>query len=99
MDIPSYIPMKIVDEKGFLTAEWANIFNQIISQLQINFGNEGLKPPGLTTDQINELVLIAAEGAAQAEVSNSNIFFDTTTNNSTSMKTIINGTLYTFTLT
>jgi len=99
MDIPSYIPMRVVDENGYFTPEWSNLFNQIITQLQINYGNEGLKPPNLTTTEINQLVTIAGEGASQAAVSNSNIFFDSTTNNSTSMKTIINGTLYTFTLT
>ena len=55
MDIPSYIPMKVVDEDGNLTSEWSNLFNQLISQLQLNLGNEGYVLPELTTAQIAEL--------------------------------------------
>ena len=58
MDIPSYIPMKVVDEQGMLTPEWANLFNQLISQLQLNLGNEGYVLPELTTAQIADLTNI-----------------------------------------
>ena len=55
MDIPSFIPMKVVDDKGYLTPEWMNLINQLISQLQLNLGNEGYVLPQLTTTQINDL--------------------------------------------
>jgi len=38
-----------------LSPEWANLFNQLISQLQLNLGNEGYILPKLTTAQIADL--------------------------------------------
>ncbi len=55
MDIPSYIPMKVVDENGYFTPEWQNLINQLITQLQLNLGNEGYVLPQLSTTQISEL--------------------------------------------
>lgn len=55
MNIPNFQNSKVVDEKGMLTAEWANIFQQLFTELQINVSNEGYKVPQQTTTTISTL--------------------------------------------
>lgn len=74
MDIPSYIPMKVIDEEGNFTPEWANLMNQLISQLQLNLGGEGYVLPQLQTAQINELVDANKSTGAMVYDSNTNQF-------------------------
>jgi hypothetical protein len=81
MDIPSYIPMRVIDDNGYLTPEWSNLFNQLISQLQLNLGNEGFVLPQLTTTQISELTDTAKSKGA--------LVYDSVTNQ---VKANLNGT-------
>lgn len=53
--IPNFSNTKAIDDKGNWTPEWANIMQQLISQLQLNYSNEGLKVPQQTTDVINDI--------------------------------------------
>jgi len=99
MMIPNFTNMILVDEEGKASPEFLRFLSQMVNELQSNLGTEGIKITQLTTTQITELAAIAAMGAEQAAVSNGNMFFDITTSDSTSMKTLINGSLYTFTLT
>ena len=99
MMIPNFTNMVIVDEEGKASPGFLRFLSQMVNELQSNLGTEGIKVTQLTTAQINELAAIAALGPDEAAVSNGNMFFDITTSDSTSMKTLIDGSLYTFTLT
>lgn len=95
MNIPNYVNSRVVDENGNFTPEWGNIMMQLLTELQLNAGSEGLKSSPLTSAQITDLITIAGVGPDEAAVSNSSMVFDTTLNNNQSLKIIINGTLYT----
>lgn len=99
MMIPNFTNMKIVNEDGTASAEFVRFLSQTVTELQLNLGTEGIKVTQLTSAQIADLAAIAAQGPEQAAASNGNMFFDITTSDITSMKTLINGNLYTFTLT
>lgn len=99
MNIPNLPSNNLLDTNGQMTSEWYNFFSQLITELQLNFGTEGVKPSQLTSTEITDLAAIAAMSPENAAVSNGKIFFDATTSNSTSLKTLINGTLYTINLT
>lgn len=70
MMIPNYLNSKMVDEKGYLTAEWQNFFQQLISQLQGNLSDEGYKLPQQSTTIVDRLDTAASTGA---------ILYDSTT--------------------
>jgi hypothetical protein len=91
--------MDLIDSTGQMSSEWLNFFSQLVTELQLNFGTEALKPPQLTSVQIADLALIAGSSPENAAKLNGNVFFDVTASNTTSMKTLINGSLYTFTIT
>lgn len=99
MDIPNYLNSPIADKDGYLTPEWSNIMSQLLTELQLNLSNEGYKLPQLTSDQITMLQSIAAMGPSEASKSNSNMFYDITTNDEDAARIFINGVLYKFTLT
>ena len=99
MNIPNYVNSKVVDEQGNYTPEWGNIMMQLLSELQLNAGTEGLKASPLSTTQISDLITIAGVSADNAAVSNASMVFDTTLNDISSQRIIINGVLYQFTLT
>lgn len=52
MKIPSFIQERFVDENGYLTPSWAAVLMQLLSQLQINAGDEGLVTPSLSSSDI-----------------------------------------------
>lgn len=87
MNIPSFTNSKVVDENGYFTTEWAILMSQLLTQLQLNAGQEGLKPPMLTTTEISYLT--------DADKSNGSIVQDSTTGD---FMGNINGTWKTFTL-
>lgn len=101
MNIPNYLSTPPINpETGEWTPEWANIWQQVFTQLQTSVGQEGFKPSPLTGDQITDLQLIAAESDENAAVSNGSIYFDTTApSDNQSFKAMVNGTVYTFTVT
>lgn len=55
MKIPSFINMKIVDEKGYLTDPWAQVFMLLLQQLQVNFSDEGVVIPSQTTANVTRI--------------------------------------------
>ena len=57
MNIPNFIDTRVVDEKGYFTAEYKIILQQLFSELQDNAGPEGLVAPTQTAAKI---LLIAA---------------------------------------
>lgn len=87
MNIPSFTNSKVVDENGYFTPEWSILMSQLLTQLQLNAGQEGLIPPKLTTTQISYLT--------DADKSNGAIVQDSTTGD---FMGNINGTWKTFTL-
>jgi hypothetical protein len=99
MRVPNVPAMDLIDSTGQMSSEWLNFFSQLVTELQLNFGTEALKPPQLTSVQIADLATIAAMNPENAAKSNGEIFFDVTTSDATSMKALIDGSLYTFTLT
>lgn len=101
MNIPNYVNAPIADKDGNLTTEWANLLQQLLTELQLNAGQEGLKASPLSTAQIADLILIANTPpvADNNPVSNGSMVFDTTLNNADAYKVIINGVLYKFDLT
>lgn len=86
MNIPSFVNTRIVDENGILTPEWANIFNQIITELQLNLSNEGYVLPQLATTDIAKLTGTQSIGS---------MVYDSTT---PAMKVNINGVWKTVTV-
>lgn len=97
MNIPNYVNSRVVDENGNFTSEWGNVMMQLLTELQLNAGTEGLKASPLASTQIADLITIANTPPLieNSAVSNSSMVFDTTLNNNQSLKIIINGTLYT----
>ena len=81
MNIPNFVNAPIADKDGNLTVEWANLLQQLLTELQLNAGAEGLKPSPLPTVDINALV--------DADLSTGAMVYDTTTNE---LKVNINGT-------
>lgn len=101
MNIPNFVNAPISDKDGNLTVEWANLLQQLLTELQLNAGQEGLKASPLSSAQIADLVLIAntAPVVENKAVSNGSILFDTTLNNADAYRVIIDGILYKFNLT
>jgi hypothetical protein len=97
MNIPNYVNSRVVDEQGNFTAEWSNIMQQLLTELKLNAGVEGLKASPLSSAQIGDLITIAntAPVVENSAVSNSSMVFDTTLSSNQSLKIIINGVLYT----
>lgn len=81
MKIPNFANDRFVQENGNMTTVWANIINQLITELQLNLSNEGYVLPQLTTTQISELT--------DADKSKGAMVYDSTTNE---FKVNINGT-------
>jgi hypothetical protein len=52
MNIPNFIDCKVVDEKGYFTAEYKIILQQLFTELQANASNEGLVAPTQTAANI-----------------------------------------------
>jgi hypothetical protein len=55
MMIPNFENEKFVDEKGFLTDQWALIMQQLLSALQTNVGTQGFNIPQLSAANIATL--------------------------------------------
>lgn len=45
MFIPTMVKDRLVDENGFLTKEWANLFEQLLTNMQQALSNEGFLVP------------------------------------------------------
>jgi hypothetical protein len=56
MNLPFQVSRKIADSDGNITPEWQIIFDQLFSQLNINFSNEGLVVPNQIASNINLLI-------------------------------------------
>ncbi len=52
MKVPNYLHSNIVDSSGNITEEWEVLIGQILSELQINFSDEGLVSPSQSTTNI-----------------------------------------------
>lgn len=79
MNIPNFIETRVVDENGNWTQPWAFIMEQLLTQLQLNAGIEGLVIPNLTVDKV----------ALLTESQNGALIYDSTNNQA---KVNINGT-------
>jgi hypothetical protein len=88
MNIPTFTNSKVVDENGYFTPEWSNLMNTLISQVQLNLGNEGYVVPQQPATNIAELT--------DASKSTGAIVYNSTDN---TMMGNIDGTWKTFTLT
>lgn len=89
MNIPSFIQERVIDENGYFTPSWAFVIEQLLSQLQINAGAEGLVPSSLKTEDI-------AVVAASTNLQNGTLIYDSTTDQ---LKTNIAGTFKVITVT
>jgi len=86
MIIPNYVDIPISEMNGEITPEWKLILQQLLIQLNLNAGNEGLVAPSQTTDNIGLLT----------QSQNGTIIYDSTTQQ---FKGYINGVWKIFTLT
>lgn len=85
MKIPNFIDNKVVDEEGYLTDTWKNIFVQLLDNLQNTVSDEGITIPKQTTTDITTL---------STEKSVGRIIYDSTTNEFKAC--VPNGAAYTF---
>ena len=63
MQIPSMVYGDLVGDDGQMSETWMNDINQVFSQLQRNFSDEGYTIPGLPTATIAELSAPASSNA------------------------------------
>jgi len=86
MMIPSYVDIPVIDiQTGKLTDEWKVIIQQLLQQLQINAGTEGLVSPTLSSD-INSVTPPTVGGEiglleASGNVQNGTLIYDVFTDN------------------
>ena len=71
MNIPNFVDTQVIDENGYLTPTWKQIFMQLFSVLQMNVGPEGFFLPQQDNTNIAALNNIRSLGA---------ILYNTTTN-------------------
>jgi len=62
MNVPSWVHNRLVNPDGTITEEWEIMINQLLSQLNINFSDEGLVAPSQTTANINTIETNAQNG-------------------------------------
>ena len=55
MNIPNFLDAQITDKNGFLTDVWRQLFTQLLTELQLNFSNEGFIIPKQTSSNITVL--------------------------------------------
>ncbi len=55
MNTPNYTHTALVDKNGNITPEWRVLITQLLQELQINFGDNGLVVPQQTTTNITTL--------------------------------------------
>lgn len=55
MNIPNYIPEKVITKDGDFTAGWMIVIQNLLQELQNNVGNNGFVIPSLTFAQISQL--------------------------------------------
>lgn len=55
MMIPNVPNMPMTDGEGNISSEWMNFMSQLITELQINFNDEGYRLPARTTTDITDL--------------------------------------------
>jgi hypothetical protein len=55
MNIPNFIDSQVVNEKGYLTDTWKQIFTQLFTQLQSGLSDEGLVVPNQSATNIAQL--------------------------------------------
>ncbi len=55
MMVPTFLDEKMVDENGKLTPSWRGRFDQLFSQLQQNFGPEGVVVPNVAAQNVADL--------------------------------------------
>lgn len=54
MQIPNVPHIPIVDDSGNMSPEWANFMSQLITELQLNFNDEGYRLPEQPTSVIDD---------------------------------------------
>jgi len=62
MKVPDYVNAKVIDENGMMSDIWRNIQNQLLTELQKNFSDEGLVPPMQSTANISVINPSATNG-------------------------------------
>lgn len=71
MKVPDYVNAKLVDQNGMMSDVWRNTINELLTELQSNFSNEGLVPPTQNTANINVI---------NPEATNGTLIYDEDTN-------------------
>ncbi len=79
MNIPNFQNIKFIDEKGYLTNEWALILQQLFTALQTSLSNEGYQLPQQPTTTITSLQTRFA-AAPSPSAYYGDLLYDTTTN-------------------
>jgi hypothetical protein len=93
MMIPNYIDIPMVDPKtGLISQEWKVIFQQLLSQLQMHAGLEGLDVPQQTNANMLLIQAEVDEFGTQIPPAGRLLFNTSTVNGGTSMAP--NGQLY-----
>ncbi len=63
MNIPGFLEGRVVDKDGFFTPVWREIMRQVLTQLQINFSDEGYLLPQQPTANVVQLNTTKSLGA------------------------------------
>lgn len=63
INIPNFENIQIVDKQGYFTPSAAVLFQQLFTELQANYSNEGLKVPRQSTANIVTLNTAQSIGA------------------------------------
>jgi hypothetical protein len=79
MNIPNFENIQFVDKNGYLTEQWQNIMQQLITALQSNVSNEGFQIPQQPTTNITMLQSQFAASPNPAAYYG-NLLYDSTTN-------------------
>lgn len=57
MNIPPFFNAKFVDDSGFLTTSQQLFLDNLINEMQISLGDNGIEVPQQTTVNINEIAV------------------------------------------
>jgi hypothetical protein len=78
MNIPNYFTSRFVDDKGYMTPEYQNFFQQLITQMQLNLSNEGFQLPQQSTTNINH-ILSGFNSSTNPSAYYGDVLYDSTT--------------------
>jgi hypothetical protein len=50
MDVPNFLPERVIDENGYWTEPWKSLMEQLLQNMQTDLGNEGFVNPSVSSD-------------------------------------------------